>query len=291
MGTCTKDDKMISVHIGGAIKLLRLRGTSQMSTIWGSRMVLRTCVETVNACLYCRKPIPRAFIDFQRSVRHKMHPEELAVGDLTEIGAKLCHVLSQSTEMSFNTKTDAMEALASIVQELDLWALNSVTPRLSMEKVAVQNPDKSFLTYWESYYNHIAGSIRNTYQCMLIQSQEEVLRLSRTLRVQSTNTRVTGFVQRAPARIVESAEAICRSVPFFLGEKGITHTWIEEPAEPPTMYGAMSILMPLRIAVIPECIPPPTKNWMFQQIDRIARDTGIARARCLQWQGDFASVH
>lgn len=290
MERSAKGDEIMSVHLEGAIKLLQLRGTSQMATIWGRRMVLRTSIETVNACLYCRKPIPHTFINFQRSVRHKMHPEELAVADLTEIGVNLCHVLSQSTEKSFDTKADAFEALATIIQELDLWALNSITPRLSVEKVPVQNPDKSFLTYWESHHNHIAGSVRNTYQCMLIQSQEEVLRLSRTLQVQSNNARLPELIRRAPFRIVESAEAICRSVPFFLGEKGSTHTWTEEPAEPPSMYGAISILTPLRIAVSPECIPLPTKDWAFQQIHRIARATGVARARFLLCREDLPGV-
>ncbi|CAK3869478.1 Hypothetical predicted protein [Lecanosticta acicola] len=270
------ESSRISVHLIGAIKLLQLRGVEQMNYAWGRMMVLRTFTEIMTSCLYHRWPVPASIMDFQRSIRHTMHPEEMAVANLMEIAARLCNVLYRPV---VDKTSEMLEALVAIDEDLDGWAQKSVTPRLSFERVPIENPDKSFLTYWDSYSNHISGLVWNTYRCMLILLNERLLSMSQDWAAGLEAKNQAYYAQRAPSRIAELCEGICRSVPFFLGEEGSTHAWLEESQEPPTMYGGMAMLIPLCVAADCKQVSPPVHSWLVHQISRLARDTRIAGAQ------------
>ncbi|KAK4496373.1 hypothetical protein PRZ48_012353 [Zasmidium cellare] len=274
----SSDRSRLSVHLNGAIKLLELRGNNQLTSFCNSRMYDRTCTQLMFSSIMSRRPIPDTMLKISRGLRHQMHYEEISGADLLEISARLCSLLHavDRTE-TIESIVEIFHGLVALEHEIAAWE-QALSWRFDVSKQPIENPDKSFLRYQESYLNRLAGSSRNRYRCIRIAINEEILHLAETrphlLDLAGPSAPFT--LERAKATILTMSQEICQSVPYFLGQDSC-RDWREESLDPPTMFGGSAMLMPLYFAANPKRISPAMHQWLLQQVSRIGRETGLSK--------------
>ncbi|KAF2166933.1 hypothetical protein M409DRAFT_54695 [Zasmidium cellare ATCC 36951] len=272
------DRSRLSVHLNGAIKLLELRGDHQLTSFCNSRMYDRACTQIMYTSIMSRRPMPSAMLKVSRGLRHQMHQEEISGADLLEMSARLCLALNAvDRAATIEDHVSIFHALVALENEIVAWE-NSLSWRFDVSKQPIENPDKSFLRFQESYLNRLAGSSRNRYRCVRIVINEEIVRLAEThpqiLDLAGADAPFT--VERAKATILSMSQEICQSVPYFLGQDSC-RDWREESLDPPTMFGGSAMLMPLYFAANPKRISPAMHQWLLQQVSRIGRETGLSK--------------
>lgn len=206
-----------------------------------------------------------------------MHQEEISGADLLELSARLCMML-EAVDRAESTKdmVDIFHILVSLENEIVVWEHN-LSWRFDVSKQPIENPDKSFLRFQESYLNRLAGSSRNRYRSVRVVINEEILRIAETHPqvLDIAGADAAFIVERAKATIQSMAQEICQSVPFFLGQD-TCRDWREDPI-PPTIFGGLAMLMPLYFAANPKRISPAMHQWLLQQVARIGKETGLSK--------------
>nr|POE65641.1 hypothetical protein CFP56_58747 [Quercus suber] len=253
-----------SVHLDGAVRLLRFRGVEQFRTI-------------VMDHLTSSKPIPQDLLELMRTGWEQQFHEVQVGLSLLDLAGRLCTLIAPEKNVQFSDVRAKHQALLDLDGELKLW---TTTLGESFTFSRIIATDDCFPREYDLYSSHVSAVIINEYRRVRIHTNEHILRYAELIIYSSRTTTdddITTSKSKALSTLSQLAEDICYSVPFFLDK----HVWAKDNSKRGssdlTMYGASAIIAPLSLATNEEWVSPEMYQWMIGQIHRIATETGVTR--------------
>nr|POE87329.1 hypothetical protein CFP56_29918 [Quercus suber] len=232
---------------------------------------------TVMDHLKSSKPVPPDLLKLMKTGwEHQFH--EVRVGlNLLDLAGRLCTLISPEYNVQFSDIRAKHRALLDLDGELAAWPID-LGERFHYSRTIAT--DDCFPREYDLYSSHISAVIMNEYRRVRIHTNEHILRYAELITYSSRTTpddEIITSKQQAFDTLTQLAQDIGYSVPFFLDKSVWAKDGSKRGGGDSTLYGASAIIAPLSLATNEEWVSPEMYQWMVEQIDRIAKQTGITR--------------
>lgn len=221
-------------------------------------------------------------ISFQRQVLRfaDIHAEERLNVDLMDITARLCVLFAPISTMDRDAAVATYTALVAVEDELKQWH-QRLTPIFNLERW--QTAADPVFPFQIISYNHIAASVINRYRCVRIQANEQILELieARGEDLVAGGASIRDQETLSTATIIRLSHDICSNMPFSLGYLPDDDDAEMAGMRDSSMYAGIINLMPLYFASNPKRVPMAMFEWVMDKIERIVKETGIAKAKMI----------
>ncbi|KAH8803513.1 hypothetical protein F5884DRAFT_805746 [Xylogone sp. PMI_703] len=283
-------------HIRGATQILYLRGKEQLQTNTGYKIFTQLRTQIMIHALQQHTRIP----DFitQWSLANLQHEagEDLALSKLCQLSIRVCNLRATLSSLyDFTNSHAVISAALELDSALEIWATENP---YSYDTVPLKTRSNSvFADYYHVYPSIQTATTWNSYRSVriilnsLLLPQIEHLINEDPIPIEdnfrdplSASNKYRTFILRSRNILVELAQEICASVPFYLGDSTLSDTGSNCLHSPtPCAAGGYFLLWPLFVAACTSMVSEVMRTWVIEQLKMITDVMGIKQAGTLAY--------
>lgn len=229
-----------------------------------------------------RQRVPPILLGLMTAHRDCFHAEAQAGIDLMLLTSRLSSLLCAGRE---ELPVDLIATLRScLALDVDLVGWTLTLPRrynFWRRSRPVDLEAATSCAFNDVYENHLAAAVWNRYRYVRILTNEQIVHYARqvTPAGHAAHDQIAHMSQQATVCIRKLSEDICYSVESCLDYSSSSDQDTDISDGRFSMYWGSATLEPLLLAANEERVGPAMFLWIIAQVKRIAKDTGIVRAR------------
>jgi hypothetical protein len=276
-------------HVRGALALLDIRGTKQLQTPVGRKLINGIRTSTIANCLLRHTSVPESMMRWSNALQSYETNVEASGSALASIFAAFCR-LQERIKMMGDDKysRDIVLIALTIDAELGNWETIEQSERPYTMIKADSSSKLAFNGGYHEYESVTAASHWNNYRSVRIMLHEIIL--GQVEQQDDSEYAESYFATTAPhenqielskAMITTLSEEVCASVRYCLGYLGPGDDSASEILHPEKAANAKLLLWPLYTAGKPSCVPDTTSLWISDVFKFLTRVTGVRKGASL----------
>jgi hypothetical protein len=277
-------------HVRGALALLDIRGTKQLQTPVGRKLISGIRMSTIANCLIRHTSVPESMMRWSNALRSYETNVEASASALASIFAAFCR-LQERIKMMGDDKysRDIVLIALTIDAELDNWEIIEQSERPYTMIKADPSSKLAFNGAYHEYESVTVASLWNNYRSVRIMLHEIIL--GQVEQQDDSEHAESYFATTAPdenqielskAMITTLSEEVCASVRYCLGYYlGPGDDSASESLHPEKAANAKLLLWPLYTAGKPISVPDATSLWISDVFEFLTRVTGVRKGASL----------